>query len=74
MQTDYFGVISAEAIKTMTLDAEYDDSDHSTLYAVGGLANHDSASDFSFFYSFVDGDGGCGLRHSYSISTMDLGI
>ena len=57
----------------MTLDAEYTHSDRSTLYLVGGLANQGGDNE-AYLYSFFDGDGGCGLRHSYRITEMNLGI
>lgn len=57
----------------MTMDAEYKPSDQSTLYLVGGMANQGIGNE-AFLYSFFDGDGGCGLRHSYRIREMNLGI
>ena len=55
------------------MDAEYKPSDQSTLYLVGGMANQGIGNE-AFLYSFFDGDGGCGLRHSYRIREMNLGI
>lgn len=59
----------------MTLDAEYDASNEQTLYWVGGLANQGSGNE-AFLYSFVDGTGTgeCGLRHSYRITRLNLGV
>ena len=76
LPTDFTGVISAEQILSMTLDLEYDPADQSTLYLVGGLANQGGANNVAFFYSFKDGgsEGECGLRHSYKIEIMNLGI
>ena len=58
----------------MTLDVEYNEPEQSTFYVVGGLANKGEASDESFLYSFLDGSNECGLRHSYRITSLNLGI
>ena len=57
------------------LDAEYDFTTDTSLFLVGGLANQGlGQADEAFFYSFVDGGIECGVRHSYRITKMHLGI
>ena len=41
---------------------------------MGGLAQHKSANQEAFLYTLFDSDGECGIRHSYRISRIDLGI
>ena len=57
----------------MTVDAEYDEVEGTELFLVGGQVNQGGATDEAFLYTFVDG-AECGLRHSYRITTMTLGI
>ena len=73
LKTDYKGVVAATDIRSMTIDAEEDPETEVDFIVVGGLATF-TTSDEGFLYSLVDSDGECGLRHSYRISSMDLGI
>ena len=56
------------------MDAEYDYAKDTSIFLVGGLANQGGSDDIAFMYSFVDGGIECGVRHSFTISSLNLGI
>ena len=59
----------------MTIDVEYNIDAQASFFLHGGLLKQSTASaNEAFLQSFLESPAYCGIRHSYIISTLDLGI